>query len=182
MNEKRSHHLDEGQMARAVVDSGDLAPRAREHLARCKECREAVSRLELDLESLGRLARQCSPTSAGRIVFPEEGVHRQRAPGWGLALGSVAILCLAAVVFVWSLRLGRTPENGLASLTEEMQEDAALLEEIRSLEENPLPRSLLSIAVESSYGLEKDFIEFVVPITEDETMSDGKGKRGEWLC
>ncbi len=173
-------HLDEEVLIRALVESSDLPPGAREHLARCPECQGEKNRLEQDLEKLGRMARDLSPSPGREILLPEPMEAGQRSWGWRFAAGAAVSICLVVLVVSGSLRLGRSPESVLISLTEEMWEDEGLLQEVRGLQRNPLPMSLRNIAVESISGLDEGFFDFVVPLTDNETLS--RGKRGEWIC
>ena len=94
--------MSEREMDLALVDPSELSQEAREHLARCPECRARVELLSAKLNTLGRLAREYAPRPRNRFAVPEKkarqgalfGRHMAWAGGGALALAFLAVLGL----------------------------------------------------------------------------------------
>lgn len=94
-------HLTEKDLIIAAVDTADLDPRTREHLAGCPDCRHQLAELTGPLANLSRLAGEMAPASRTRFRMPEQ---KGLLSGWfqrpfTLAAGAVATAMVALVVW-----------------------------------------------------------------------------------
>jgi hypothetical protein len=87
------------------------------------------------------------------------------------------------IAVLWHVPALRSPsvEDG-NTIAMEMEEAEALMTEIAVLVDNPLPAVYLDISAESSTGPDEEFIEFVVPSVENESITYDSRKRGVSLC
>ena len=67
-------------------------------------------------------------------------------------------------------------------LAVEMQEAEEFMTEIAMLVDNALPAVYLDISPESINGVDEESMDFVVPPTKDEPLTDNSRKRGVSLC
>jgi hypothetical protein len=79
------------------------------------------------------------------------------------------------MVIYGTLSMKTTREERMAVLTQEMWEDERLMTEIKELSENALPAFGSSISGEGYSSLDEEFLDFVVPSTETEKVSQNGG-------
>ena len=169
----------------AVVDEEDLPLKVRAHLSMCSECREKRDALAQDLTRLGQTAERMAPLPQRKVtIFAEDGGSPKWWPWWGLRRGFIVAMASVALVMVFSLSvlLISTSENRMAKLQQEIWEDQILMNEIRSLEDNALPPLVLDVSAESNSAFDEDFMRFVVPVLDNESLSKVLATRGTLLC
>ena len=57
-----------------------------------------------------------------------------------------------------------------------------LLFDIDRLIENPLPQELQNMVSFTEIDSDEDFMEYIVPVTENDPLSNIPGKKGENIC
>lgn len=182
MSERDDPHLDEALLIRASVDVTDLPGESRAHLSRCRACRKELARLEGALSRIGEMAARMSPEPGRRIVLPDAPGPERSGWGWRPALGVAATVCVVALVLTWSTRTSGPPAPGWDLVAQEFWDDEEMWAEIRVLETSPLPPSLMGLLSETDIDWDPEFVEFVVPLTTEDTLSRSKAKRGDWKC
>ena len=70
----------------------------------------------------------------------------------------------------------------MAYVTEQMIDPEQLLSDIDRLIENPLPQELQSMISIAEIDPDEDFMEYIVPQTENDPLSNKQGKKGENIC
>jgi len=168
-----NQHLDEDQLIQALVDKTDLRQDLRKHLSQCGHCSERKRHMEEDLLQLGRMAERLSPSPRRKVQLPAKQPYRtiQWSWRWRTALGVAA----AAVFMLFVINLPPLfkpePVVKIAPITQEKIEDEALMTEVSRLSENALPQEYMDMIGESDEDSEEDFMDFLIPSLEDETVS-----------
>ncbi|UCH22416.1 MAG: hypothetical protein JSU83_04030 [Deltaproteobacteria bacterium] len=186
MDNKLKHHLDEDQIIRAVVDESDLSFSVRKHLDHCDKCSARKTNLEKDLACLRKAAQQFVPLPRGRLNLKKmEKPNQMRwLWNWRTALGA-ALAAAALVMFIWwpGQRQGRFESPGGANLiVNDIKKSESLMTEISILSENALPQVYLDIAVETESDSAEEFINFIAPIIENDSLTFVQGRKGAKLC
>ena len=178
----RDSHLSRGQLLKAIVDGADLAADGREHLRDCRRCRSEKSGIERELRQLSRAAKQHVPVLRRKpVILPEQRI----SPGWtGRRLPSmgIAAAALALALFLWG---GLPPGRESAPIVDtglESPATASLVTEVYTLMENVLPQTYLEICAESELYFSDGFVEYVVPLEENEPLSTNHQAKGARLC
>ena len=179
------HHQDETHLAekdilQAVIDDTDLSRLQQQHLQDCFQCRSQKERLENELTRLGQMAGHYAPELRRRITLPEQKVL---APFFnrGFAFGAAAVA--AVVIVVWATFLIRSQQQGsIGNLAQNMVEAERLMTEIDVLVENALPQVYLDIVGETNLNLDQDFLDFLIPTSDDDRQISALGKKGSKLC
>jgi predicted anti-sigma-YlaC factor YlaD len=177
-------HLDEDQLLWAVVEENELPLPLQEHLSACPQCRANKERFDQDLARLGQMAERLAPLPRGPVSLPVEKPRGSTGWLWGWrAYASATVAAALVVIVVWSSPMFRdTPGDNGDMLAREMQEAEQFMAEVSMLVENALPPVYLDISAESSAEFDDEFIQFVVPSVEEESLSYDPGKRGALLC
>ena len=63
-----------------------------------------------------------------------------------------------------------------------IQASDTLMTEIGILSENALPQEYMDIAAESEPILHEEFIDFVAPILDDDSLTNIRVQKGVWSC
>jgi hypothetical protein len=63
-----------------------------------------------------------------------------------------------------------------------MRDAERLMTEVNTLVDNPLPSFYLEISGEKNSDYDEKFYQFLIPTTEDKTLTSEQGKRGTSLC
>ena len=184
MNPNNDLHLDEDQILHAVVDEAELSPTIREHLITCTQCRANKERFEQDLERLGDLAKHFTPLPKKRLSLPAQNTRISSGWSWKWQASLGTAMAAALVIFVvWSTGLLRTAsQDNLDMLAGEVFQPDPVMTEIRMLIENSLPSVYQEISGEYDSGLDEEFMQFVVPSMESESLSFEGGGKGVRLC
>lgn len=172
MSSERINHLSEDQIIRAIVDQADLTRDLREHLSQCPQCGPKKRQAEENLAQLGRMAERFSPTPQRPIRLParQSRVFFLSRP-WQFALGT-AFVCLFIWVLAGPLLFKDEPVKKAGISTRYMIEsDQQFMTEVTLLSENALPQEYMDMIGESDEDLEEDFMDFLIPSLEDDTVS-----------
>ncbi len=173
MKEQNHAHLQEGQILWAVIDEKELAGDKRQHLLECPECKKRVAHIRAELQEFGAMAREAVPPMVRPVKLPG---HKPAAAG--STAGWLPFFAAAAmagfVVFFYFAGMETPPPVQLTPVQtqESLLEDEFLMQEIADLVEDPLSDEMYEITGEDNAGFEDDFIEFVVPDTQDDFQSE----------
>ena len=186
MNNEKNHHLNEEQIIRAVVDESELSVSVRQHLGNCNQCRVRKAHLEQNLARLGQAARQFAPLPRKRLnLKTSETSHSIRwSWNWKTALGTT-LATAALFIFMWWASQGRElfetsgRENVIAN---DVKASESLMTEVSILSENALPQEYMDIAAETESLINEEFINFIAPLIEDDSLTFIPGKKGVRLC
>ncbi len=173
-------HLGENDILRAVIDDTDLPQGVKQHLIECAHCRLQKGRFEQELARLGQLAKRYAPEPRRRVTVD---TARVRPPflNWKLAFGAAAVA--ATVIIVWAAVLIKTQQPGsVGNLARNMVEAERLMTEIDMLVENALPPVYLEIVGETDLNPDDEFLEFLIPDTEDSPRISDLTKKGSARC
>jgi len=179
-----NNHLAESQILQAIVDLSDLSDDQRAHLEACPVCMAEKDRLDRMLSQLGNMAQASAPAVINRPVLPD------RRPGFLLEwfftirpLAQIAVpvlLVLIVVTAVLVLRPGQ--DRHMAFVEVQMIDPEQLMSDIDRLIENPLPQELQTMISITEIDPDEDFMEYIVPTTENDPLSNILGKKGENIC
>lgn len=184
MNASNALHLDDDQLARAVVDEAELPSPLREHLSTCPVCRANREQTARNLARLGRMAARFAPSPTKRIALPadEPGSMVRWSWGWRTYVGA-AVAAVLALAVLWRVPAFRNPsEEKGNTVAVEMQQAEDFMTEIAMLVDNPLPAVYQDVSAESTIDEDEDLTEFVVPSVENEPLTQNDRKRGVSLC
>lgn len=173
-------HLGEDDMLQAMIDDTNLSTLQQQHLAECPQCRSQRERLENELAHLGQMAERFAPEPMRHITVADDKV---RAPfsirGFAFSAAAVA----AVIVVVWATFLIRSQQQGhIGNLAQNMVEAERLMTEINVLVENALPQVYLDIVADTDLNLDEDFIDFLIPLNEDDPRISALTRKGSILC
>jgi hypothetical protein len=186
VNNEKNHHLSEDQIIRAVVDESELSLPVRQHLGHCNQCRAQKARLEQNLVRLGQLAGQFVPVPHQRLSLQaSETLPSLRwSWNWKTALGT-ALATAALFVFVWWASQGEEIFETYGTenvIVQDLTTSESLMTEVSILSENALPQEYMDIAAETGSEINEEFINFMAPLIEDDSLTFISGKKGVWLC
>lgn len=150
MTKKITGHLDEERIIAAIVDEQGLDFAARRHLVECTDCRTRRQTIEGGLARFGKLSRENAPLSLKRPRLAGAGA-RLFGPVWrirpSIGMGLVVATLLA---FLLTPYLHHYLKPGKDAVMEkiylEMLQDERFMAEIKTLEEDPLPRFYVDIS------------------------------------
>lgn len=184
MSFKEENHLDEDQLIRAIVDETDLSPSVRDHLSSCLLCRAGMEQIEQDLTDLGKVAERLAPATHRKISLPVEKPSRiyRWLHDWRISSGAIAAVAVVIVMIWLSIPKTIIIEDTFDIMTEISWEDDDFMTEISALAENALPQVYLDITGESYSSLDDEFIEFVVPSAETDSLSYDQERKGVKSC
>ncbi len=154
-----------------VVEDCELPEEMREHLAACSCCREERDRLQKQLDRLGHMARELSPPVRAGVIWTAPVYREPR--GYPLsfrgAFAAGLLLVVVAAFSLWPFLSGRREEGrAMAALKYEMAEDALLMAEVHSLEENALPPAYSMITGDAGQDDAEDDPDFDVSDSAEE--------------
>ncbi len=173
MNTNQDAHLNEDQLLRAFVDKTGLPDTAQAHLAGCPLCRAKKQRIENDLAALGKIAGMSVPKQQKRVRLPADASPSRKLPGWyrHTAMGAaVAVLLIIGVIW-WPGSGLLVPDNNTPVAAWDSQDDEKFMAQVRVLTENDLPQVYLDISEGLDYEDDEEFIDFVVPSLDQDSMS-----------
>ncbi|MCD6485899.1 MAG: hypothetical protein J7K35_01025 [Syntrophobacterales bacterium] len=180
MSYGKDNHLDEDQFLLAVVNKTELPAEAREHLSECPQCREQMENLERELALFGRMAEDFTPRQKKR-AFRYVKPRNARSWIWNFRTATgAAIMIVLTVSLIWWSPLSRTTPEVVTGVT--FQESDQLMADIDTLVDNALPPIHVYISGESGPEFDEEFMEFVVPIINNNTPTYNSGIKGAILC
>lgn len=177
-------HLAEAQILRAVVDPSDLSNDQQAHLTGCPVCMAEKNRLDRLLFQVGKMARASAPAVASRPVLADRrpvllpGRFFKVRPLVRIAVPALLIL----IVVTAALVLKPDQDMHVTFVGEQMIDPQQLLSDIDRLIENPLPQELQTMISITEIDPDEDFMEYIVPATENDPLSNTPGKKGDSIC
>jgi predicted anti-sigma-YlaC factor YlaD len=183
VNQKRIH-LEEDRIMASVIDEADLSPAEKEHLSECSGCREKKEKIQEEFALLGNLSEQFAPEPKRPFLRKkrEPRPFLTSAFGWKLSLAS-AVAVLFAITATWyfskPLRLQNSRQNAAEWTAATDQE---LMSEINAMAEDAFPRTYLYITGEYHKGLNDEFIRFIVPPVNNDSVSHLLKMKGRAAC
>jgi len=184
MNRAATQHLSEDQILMSVVDVSDLPGAQQDHLATCPVCMAEKDHLKEMLLQVGTQAKASTPDVVRRTVLPD------RSPSflqkWFLDVRPLVRITVPAllvlIVAAAALVLKPDQDTHIAVLEEQMIDPEKLLSEMDGLIENPLPLGLQTMVSFVEIDPDEDFMETLVPVIENDPLSNIPGKKGENIC
>jgi hypothetical protein len=179
-----NEHLTEAQILRAIVDQSDLSDVQQAHLADCPVCMAEIDGLDQTLHRFGNLAMASVPETLSRPVLRDRDSGSQQRPFFDVRpFFRIAVpVFLVLIIVTTALVLRPDQDTNIASLDNQVIDPEQLLADIDSLIENPLPQGFQSMVSFTGIDPDEDFMEYVVPITENEPLSNKPGEKGESIC
>ncbi|MCP4371803.1 MAG: hypothetical protein GY797_27355 [Deltaproteobacteria bacterium] len=184
MSFKKENHLDEDRQIRAIVYENKLPDAMREHLSLCPRCRNGIKKIKHDLNNLGQTAKRRSPVMHRKISLPIKKpsriyrlLHDRR-----ISFGAVAATAMVLFVVWLSIPSPILHEDSLDILAQVSWEDDDFMTEISALTENALPEVYLDIIRDSYSYLDDEFIQFVVPTVDTDSLSYEQERKGVKSC
>lgn len=177
-------HLAEEQILKAIVDLSDVSDAQQAHLATCPVCMAEKDRLDKMLLQVGNLAKASAPDVVPRSVLPDK--LPGFSPGWFFNVGPLvrvavpALLVLILATAALVIKPGQ--ETHMALMEEQMIDPEKLLSDMDSLIENPLPQGLQSMVSFAEINPDEDFMEYLVPTTENDPLTNLPGEKGDSIC
>ena len=177
-------HLAEAQILQSLVDLSDLSGDQQAHLAACPVCMAEKNRLDRMLLQVGNMARASAPVVTSRPVLPDR--HPGFLQRWFFdvrPLVRIAVPALLVLMVVTAVLVLKPDQDKHMSFVEKQTIDPEqLLSDIDRLIENPLPQGLQSLISIAEIDPDEDFMEYIVPTTENDPLSNISGKKGENIC
>ncbi len=182
MNKRSAPHLGETQILKAVIDKADLEDAEQSHLSVCPTCRHRVVEAENQFLRLGEMAARYAPQPTRplrRLPYREKRTAAPWMFGWRPALASaVGILLLIVSLTWWPGAPWRHGEEPVDTAGLERIDDTVLMAEVEALIDEALPVPYLSIAPEDEPRMTDDFMRFVAPVTENDSLTLYRFKGG----
>jgi hypothetical protein len=180
------HHLNEDQIIRAVVDEGELSLSDRQHLDNCQQCRAQKAYLDQNLALLGQAARQFAPLPRKRVNLKAPETHHKIRWSWNWKTALGTTLATAALfIFMWWASQGREmfePSGRENVIANDVKASESLMTEVSILSENALPQEYMDIAAEAEPVINEEFINFIAPLIDNDSLTFIPGKKGVRLC
>jgi len=184
MSFNKENHPDEDQLIRAIVDEAKLPDSIHEHLSLCPRCRADIKKIEQDLNNLGQTARQLSPATHRKISLPVEEPSRiyRWLHDWRVSFGAIATAAVVVLVIWLSIPSTILYEDSLDIMAQVTWDDDVFITEINMLTQNAMPQVYLDIIGEDYLGIDDEFIKFVIPDFETDSLSYYQRKKGVKSC
>ena len=186
MKPEKEIHLKEKQIVQAIVDITDLPSFLQEHLLSCAECHRKKSEFEQEIEDLGQTGAAYVPLTKQRISLALENNRHQGRwfARWRVPLG-IATTVLFSLFLMWESNLIQLfPAKQENQFSMERQKTETLIMEVNMLAENALPQVYmeLSTGIEKESDFENLFIEYIIPLTEEDSLSLKSSRKGVTPC
>jgi len=181
MKNENHNHLSDELILRAIIDEADLNPAEQFHLSTCSICRKRKTVMEAPLIQLGQLAAQHAPDPKGYPSIlhnrPSRRVYGWNF-GWRPALASaVSILLIVAWAWGYGAAWFRGTERVDTARLEKI-DDATLMAEVDALIDEALPETYRYITADDEPRLTDEFIRFVAPLAESDSLTFNFRNRG----
>jgi len=186
MKQKKEIHLAEKQIVQAIVDITDLPLWMQNHLSSCLECHLVKRQLELEIEQLGYEAASYVPVPKHRICLPLEKMSHDKKwfVQWKTSFGLMATAFFIFFISWGVYMIQHSPLEKDHQLVLETQDAEELIIEVNMLAENALPKVYreLSKEIEIETDFENLFLEYIIPLTEEDSLSLKFDNKGELTC
>lgn len=184
MTAASNEHLTEELILQAIVDLSDLSDEQQVHLTTCPMCQAEKERLDRMLLQVGDMARASAPVVVNRPVLPERhsGFLLERFFNFQPFVRIAVPVLLVLVIIMASLVLKPDSDTHIAIVEQQMIDPEQLLSDIDRLIENPLPQELQTLVSFTGIDPDEDFMDYIVPTTENDPLSNVSGKKGENIC
>lgn len=173
MSTNQKAHLSEDQLLWSFVDKARMPDAARTHLAECPLCRSQKQQLENDLAALGEFAGQSVPEPQKRVEMPMDVSSYRKLPRWywQAAMGTAVAALLVISVIWWPGTDLFVPDANTPVAAWNQQDDEKFMARVRVLIGNDLPQVYLDISEGLDAGDNEEFIDFVVPSLDQDSLS-----------
>lgn len=184
MTASSNKHLAEAQILQAIVDLSDLSDDQQTHLAACPVCLAEKDSLDRMLIQVGSMAKASAPAVIRRPVLTDrrpgflQAWFFEARPLVRIAVPALLVLIVVTAVFV----LKPAQDKHTAFVEEQMIDSEQLLSDIDRLIENPLPQELQTMISIAEIDPDEDFMDYIVPTTENAPLSNIPGEKGENIC
>ena len=177
MTQEKSLHLTEKEIIQTVIDETDLSESIREHLYKCHICRSEKEGLGNQLTRLGNTAERLSPSPQKNFKLSQkDGLKVPRVWRWQwkslLAAGMAAAMIFVVLLYKTPFPISQKDREEERAM--EFVQDEQLMVDISSLVENPFPEIYLDLSGESIPEVSEEFINFVIPVIENEVSYNHK--------
>ena len=182
IHNQNESHLGEEDILQAVIDETDLSMLQQQHLQECSHCRSQKERFENELTRLGKLAEHYAPKPQRRVTVPEQKVRTpffNRRFVFSAAAVATVIIALSTTFLI---RSQQQNQARIGNLAQNMVEAERLMMEIDVLVENALPQVYLDIVGETNLNVDQDFLDFLIPTSDDTPRISALAKKGLKLC
>ncbi len=184
MSLNKKNHPNEDQLILAIVDETKLPVSIREHLSLCPKCRSEIKKIEQNLNNLGQTAKQLAPAAHRKISLPVEKplkIYRW-LHDWQISFGAIATAAVVVLVIWLSIPSTILYEDSLDIMAQVTWDDDVFITEINMLTQNAIPQVYLDIIGEYSVSIDDEFIKFVVPDFETNSLSYFQRRKGVKSC
>jgi len=185
MNAHKELHLDENQLLVAVVDESDLPTQLRSHLFTCPLCRSNREQFEKILEKLGQMVERFTPPGKRKRALPANIPCSFRWFSWNLRSAfAVAVTVMFLSAFVWSFSFFRNTSDGVIDIAaEETWKTDSFMAEVTTLAEDAFLSVYQDISIsEELPDFDEEFMQFIIPSTETDSLSYNNGEKGVTPC
>jgi hypothetical protein len=173
MKLQNHYHLQEEQILWAVIDEKELAGDDRQHLLECRVCKKKVEQFGNELQKFGQEARQTVPPFSRPVKLPKEKpVRVSHNVGWLPFFGAAAMAGFVVFFYFMSMETMAPTKSANVPSQESLLEDESLMREISEMVEYPLPDDMYEIYGNNGIGFDDDFLQFLVPDTEEDFQSE----------
>ena len=177
-------HLSDSQIYQSLLDPSDLSESGKAHLLTCSQCRTALDALRGELQTMENLALATTPKSTGKFRLPAQdrrspfSIISGMKPFPRLTTSAIALfLVIGAVLLIYP-----TQKNPSLYEAGQILNPDQLLSEIDELVEASFTSEFLYTTSVSDLDADEDFMEYIVPVIEDDPITRITGKKGEYLC
>ncbi len=184
MTAKTDDHLTEDQIYQSLLDPSDLSESGKAHLLACSRCRTALDALSGELQTVGTLALAATPESTGKFRLPDQhpgspfSILTGMPPFARVVASALALFLVIGVV----LLVNPAHKNPILYEAGQILDPDQLLSEIDELVEAPFASEFLFTTSLNDLDADEDFMEYIVPLIDDDPITRISGKKGEYLC
>ena len=184
MTAASNDHLTDIQIYQILVDPSDLSETGKAHLAECSQCRTALDELHDDLQMVENLTLATTPKSTGNFRIH---ARQPRSPfsiftGWQPFARLVASALALFIVIGAVLLLNPEQENHTVSEVTQTLDPDQLLSEIDELIETPFAPEFVLTTSADELDDDEDFMEYIVPVIENDPTTRTMVRKGELPC
>ena len=136
------------------------------------------------MNNLGQSARQLAPQVQRKISLPIEKPSKiyRWLHDWRVSFGAIATASVVVLVIWLSIPSTILYEDSLDSMAQVTWDDDVFITEINMLTQNAMPQVYLDIIGEYYVSIDDEFIKFVIPDFETDSLSYYQRKKGVKSC